>query len=100
VVTRFANVTQISPGVRGISYAPCEVGEEAVGGGWSIAGTQPAGNEYQLEADRPSREEGGTHFPTPAGAEPAPGWVAELLSTATTTEFAFRAYAMCARPQA
>jgi hypothetical protein len=99
VVVRYGEEGKPKEGEDDQSNAQCLPGEGVVGGGFDFL-DGPENFNHTIQADRPSVErpvEGGLDFPAPADGTAARGWFVAMQNDTGAT-FAFRAYAMCARP--
>jgi len=99
-VTRYGQPDELPSSAGGGSYAACEPGEDAVGGGWSFE-DQPSNGAYKLILDRPSLRVvnlGRPVLPPPDNGEAATGWVVGFEND-TGEPFTFITYAVCVKSQ-
>jgi hypothetical protein len=100
VVTRYGPLKNLPDAAATASYAACEAGETAVGGGYDFPGGGPASFSFKALLDRPSilvLFEGEPQYRAPAEGEAATGWVVGFEND-TGGSFEFRSYALCASP--
>ncbi len=99
VVVRYGPSTTVpplaTPPTVAWSYAACNTGEVATGGGWQITQPSASGLDYVLWGSFPAVPGNPIPTPVPSGQTPA-GWAAGLAASADP--FVFQAYVVCATP--